>query len=84
MDIKTIFQSSVDPSKISLTVQSITKFAIFVTATFLLSKGMNPAEATTAIQQISDILISVIPAGFAVFHACEAVYGIVRKFFVVK
>lgn len=82
--LKTIFQSSLDPSKVSLTIQSLTKFVIFVIGYFAMSKGFNPEDATTNVQAISDIVISLVPAVFAVYHGCEALYGIARKFFVQK
>lgn len=82
--LKTIFQSSLDPSKISLTVQALTKCAIFIAGYFAVSKGFNPMEATTAIEQIGDIVISLIPAVLAVYHGGEAIYGLVRKMFVQK
>lgn len=84
MNIKSLFASSVDPSKISLTIQGATKTLIFIIGYFAIAKGFDPAEATTNVQLISDIVISLIPAVLAVYHGGEAIYGIVRKFFIAK
>jgi len=83
-EIKPVFQSSLDPSKVSLTIQSIAKFLIFVAGTYAIHKGFDPVTATNVITQLSDILISAIPACFAMYHAGEAVWGVVRKFFVIS
>jgi hypothetical protein len=83
-EIKSWAGSSMDSNKISLTVQAITKCAIFIVGYFAVSKGFDPMDATTQVQAISDIVISLIPAVLAVYHGGEAIYGIVRKFFVVK
>lgn len=82
--IKNLFASSLDQSKISLTVQALTKCAIFIVGYFAVSKGFDPMTATNGVQQVSDIVISLIPAILAVYHGGEAIYGIVRKFFVQK
>jgi hypothetical protein len=82
--LKTIFQSSLDPSKVSLTIQSFSKTVIFIVGFFALQKGFDPATATTQIQGITDIVISLIPAVLAVYHGGETIYGMVRKMFVVK
>lgn len=79
-----MFQSSLDTTKISLTVSSVAKVAIFVVGAYAMAKGFDPTEATNGVQQITDIILSVIPACFAVFHGGEAIWGVVRKFFVVK
>ena len=82
MEIKSIFQSSLDPSKVSLTVQGLAKFVTFIIITYATAKGFDPNEATNGVDQIKDIIISTIPACFALYHAGETVYGIVRKMFV--
>lgn len=84
MEIKSIFRSSLDPSKVSLTVQSISKMVIFFVGYIAVSKGLDPETATTQVEAITEIFVSIIPACFAVYHGLEAIYGIVRKFFVVK
>ena len=82
--IKTIFASKLDPSNVSLAISGLTKTIIFVIGYFALSKGFDPSDATTQVQAVSDIVISLIPAVLAVYHGGEAIYGIVRKFFVEK
>ena len=81
--IKTIFQSSLDPNKVSLTITSISKFVTFLVLTYAVSKGFDPNTATTGVQQVTDIILSAVPACFAIWHAGEAIYGLIRKFFVV-
>jgi len=84
MNIKSIFQSSHSPEEVSLTISSVFKVAIFLGGYLAMSKGFDPTFATTQLELIRDIVLSVVPAGFAVYHACVAVYGLVRKGFVAK
>ncbi len=83
-EIKPTFASSVDPSQISLTVSSIFKAAIFFVGYFAAAKGFDVTTATTQVEAIRDIVLTSIPAGFALFHAITAVWGLVRKVLVVK
>ena len=80
MNIKSVFASSVDPTKISLTIESVAKFVIYAITAVALAKGLDPMQATTGVEQVRDILISIVPACFAVVHGCLAVYGVIRKF----
>lgn len=82
--IKTKFASSVDPSQVSLTISSATKMVIFLVGYFAAVKGFDPATATTNVQAISDIALSLVPACFALYHGLMTIYGIIRKLFVVK
>ena len=83
-EIKPVFQSSVDPTKISLTIQGLSKTVIFVVGYFALQKGFDVATAQTQIQVVTDITIMLIPAILAVYHGGETIYGIVRKMFIKK
>ena len=82
MNIKKAFASSVDPSQVSLTVQSIFKMVIFFTGYLAVSKGLDPATAQSQVEAIQDIVLSLVPACFALYHGLQAIYGIVRKAFV--
>lgn len=82
--IKPGFQSSVDPNKISTTIQGLSKAIIFVITFIAVQKGFDPTQATNGVQQITDLLIVATPAILAVYHSGEAIYGIVRKMFVNK
>ena len=82
--IKSTVASSVDPAQVSLTVQGVTKALIFVVSYFALAKGFDPTTTTNGIEQVRDIVISLIPAILAVYHGGEAIYGLIRKMFVKK
>lgn len=82
--IKSFFASSLDPSKISLTVESLAKMAVFLFGAYAMNKGFDPTTATSQIQAIRDAVLVIVPAGFALYHACVALYGIIRKFMVTK
>lgn len=84
MNIKTLFASSLDPSKISLTVESISKVVIYMVAYYATTKGFNVATATTQVQAITDIVLQLVPMVFALYHGVQTIYGIVRKVFVAK
>jgi hypothetical protein len=85
--------SSQDPTKLSLTVESITKALIGFGATFLVAKGVDAvgvyaqiASAQTQIQAIWDIVQSIVALGvqaaplvYALWHSMNALWGIVRK-----
>lgn len=82
MNIKKIFQSSYNPEEVSLTVSSIFKVAIFFVGYIAVSKGFDVTKATTQVEAIRDITLSLVPASFTVYHGLQAIYGIVRKGFV--
>lgn len=79
MKIPAIFQSSVDPSEVSLTVTSIGKAG----ASLIVFLGMvgivDPSMAGQAWGNLVADVITAIPAGFAVYHSSVAVWGIIRK-----
>lgn len=82
--IKPAFQSSIDPNKVSMTVESFSKMVIFLVGFFAIQKGFDPNVATTQIQAMTEVVISIVPACFAVYHGLQTVYGIARKMFVSK
>ena len=77
-----MFQSSVDPTQVSLTISSIFKVVIFFAGYVAVSKGFDVTTATTQVEAIRDLVLSLVPACFALYHGLQAIYGIVRKFFV--
>ena len=84
MEIKSNFASSIDPTKVSLTVESLSKAVIFLVGYFAAAKGFDPATATTQAQALTDVTLSIVPACFALYHGLQAIYGITRKMFVDK
>lgn len=82
--IKSTFASSHNPEEVSLTVSSIFKVVIFLVATYATQKGLDATQATTNVEAIRDIVLSLVPASFALYHGCQAIYGLVRKMFVAK
>lgn len=84
MNIKSIFASSVDPSKISLTIESLSKVAIYGVTYYAVSKGFSVETATTQVQAITDLVLQLVPTVFALYHGVQAIYGLVRKVFVAK
>lgn len=80
--IKPKFGSSLDPSQVSLTVSSLTQFVIFLVGYFAVSKGFDVTTAKTQVQAISDVIVSMVPACFAVYHGFMTIYGLARKMFV--
>lgn len=79
MNIPSIFQSSVDPDQVSLTVSSLGK----AVAGFIMFAGMlgivDPLIAGQAWGGFVQNIITAIPIGFAVWHSGQAVWGIIRK-----
>lgn len=79
-----IFASSTDPSgqTLSLTVESFSKVIIGLVGWFAVSKGLDPAGATTQAQAIIDLIAQAIPVGFTLYHTLLTVWGLLRKLFV--
>lgn len=79
MNIPKIFQSSVDPDQVSLTITSVGKAG----AALIVFMGMigivDPSIAGQAWGNFVASIITAIPAGFAVYQSSQAVWGIVRK-----
>lgn len=77
--IPKMFQSSVDPTQVSLTVTSVGN-AVAGFITFLGMVGIvDPAIAGQAWGNFVASIITAIPAGYAVWHSGIAVWGIIRK-----
>lgn len=78
-NIPKIFQSSVDPTQVSLTITSIGKAG----AAFIVFLGMvgvvDPTIAGQAWGEFVAAIVTAIPAGVAVWHTGMALWGIVRK-----
>ena len=79
MNIPSIFQSSVDPDQVSLTVTSIGKAGAAIIVFMGMIGLVDPAIAGQAWGNFVASVITAIPAGFAVYHAGQAVWGIIRK-----
>jgi hypothetical protein len=79
MNIPSIFQSSVDPTQVSLTIISIGKAG----ATLIVFLGVigfvDPAIAGQDWSSFVQAMVTAVPAVFAVFYSGEAVYGLIRK-----
>ncbi len=79
MNIPLWAQSSVDENSVSLTVQSVGK-AISAAIVFASMVGVvDPTIANEAWGGFVASVITAVPAGFAVYHSAQAVWGIVRK-----
>lgn len=72
-------QSSVNPEEVSLTVQSLGKMAAGLVTFVAVLKGVDPILAQAAWGNFIAQITTAIPAGFVVWHAGNAVYGIGRK-----
>lgn len=77
--IPKIFRSSVDPSQVSLTVSSFGKAVAGLITVLGMLNVIDPMIATQAWGNFVAQVITAIPAGFAVWHAGQAVWGIMRK-----
>jgi hypothetical protein len=84
MEIKSQFQSSFDPTKVSMMWSNLAKLAVTVVAYFAVKQGMNPTDSTNIVQAWFDAIAQVIPVAFGAVHASLALYGFVRRFFVAK
>lgn len=79
MNLKSFFASSVDPTKLSLTIESFSKALIGLVGWYAVSKGMDAATATTQLQVIIDLVAQAVPLVFALWHSLMTIYGLVRK-----
>lgn len=71
--------SSVDPSQLSLTVESFGKVLIGVIVWFAASKSLDVTAAQTQLQAILDLVIQGIPLVFTLWNVCMGVWGAIRK-----
>lgn len=81
-NIKPIFSSSVNPNEVSLFVSGLAKVIIGIIGFVAVRYGFDFTTATNGAQQVFDLIVTAIPAGFAVWHTLQAVYGLTRKMFV--
>lgn len=79
MNIPKIFQSSVDPTQVSLTITSVGKAG----ASLIVFLGMiglvDPSIANQAWGNFVATIITAIPAAVAVYQSGMVVWGIMRK-----
>lgn len=78
-NIPKIFQSSVDPEQVSLTVTSIGKAGAALVVFLGMIGIVDPSIAGQAWGNFVASVITAIPAGFAVYHSGQVVWGIIRK-----
>lgn len=72
-------QSSVDPSKVSLTIESLGK-AVAGLITFLgVLNVVDPIIANQAWGNFVASIITAIPVGYSVWNAGLALWGLIRK-----
>lgn len=71
--------SSVDPTQLSLTVESFSKVVIGLLAWWGVSKGFNVLTAQNQLQVIIDIIAQSVPIAFTLWNAMLTVWGLVRK-----
>lgn len=83
-NIKPIFGSSINPTELSLTIESGSKTIIGLIGVFLAYRGINAVGVTDQLNAIVAVVVATIPAGFTVWHAMQTLYGLVRKLFVQK
>ncbi len=72
-------RSSIDPTTVSLTVASIGKAVASLIVFLGMVNIVDPAVAGAAWGQFVAAVITAIPAGFAVFHTGQVIWGIIRK-----
>lgn len=79
LKIPSFAQSSVDPNSVSLTIQAIGR----AVAGLIVFGGMigivDPAIAGQAWGQFVASIITAVPVAYSVWHAGNAVFGIIRK-----
>ena len=82
MNVKSIFQSKLDPTKVSLTIESAAKTITVIATSFAMLKGVDATPINEAIKNLSETAIVLVSSAVATYHAGQTVYGVVRKFFV--
>lgn len=76
-----IFTSSIDPTQLSLSVQSAAKVIVGIIGAYAAYRGLDQTTITTSLQQFTDIIVTLIPVAYATYHSLELAWGIVRKIF---
>lgn len=81
MNLPTWIQSSVDPTQISLSVESAGKSLVGIITLIAILKGMDPATAQGQYQTFIDQAAILVASGYTVFHTAQTLYGLLRKGF---
>lgn len=74
--------SSVDPTQLSLTVESTGKILAGLIGWAAVAKGLDPATAQTQFQLIIDMGAQGIPIAFTLWNSMLVVWGAARKLLV--
>lgn len=77
-----ILSSSIDPTQLSLTVESFSKVLIGLAGWYAVSKGMDATTAQTQLQAIIDLAVQAIPLAFTLWNTLLTIWGLVRKLYV--
>lgn len=80
--IPTLLQSSIDPTKISLTIESFGKSIAGVIALVAITKGIDPVAATQGWDMIITQTITLVTAAYTIYQSINGIYGLLRKAFV--
>ena len=74
------FSSSVDPSQVSLTVESVIKLIGLVLGGYLSYKGSGMVIDDETIKQVTDAITLVVVSAMSIWQSANLLFGIVRKF----
>jgi hypothetical protein len=77
--IPTWAQSSVDPNQVSLTITSIGKAGTALIVFLGMVGVVDPTIAGQAWGSFVASVITAVPAGFAVYHSGQVLWGVFRK-----
>lgn len=80
--LKGWMQSSVDPSKLSLTIESAGKSLAGIVALVAAVQGLDPQAATSMWMAIVGQATIAVTAIYTCFHVLQGLYGAVRKLIV--
>jgi len=78
-NIPKFLQSSIDPTKISLSIESFGKMAGSLILLYATVKGINPTAALQWWQMLMAQAVVVVSSIFAAYNAIMMFWGIVRK-----
>lgn len=81
-NIQPAFQSSIDPTKLSLSIESGSKALIAFGTYIFMIKGIDATPFANQIEAITAAAITVISGSVGVWHGMQTLYGLVRKLFV--
>lgn len=79
-NIPTYLQSSVDPTKISTSIESFGKIIAGAVAFIAVLKGVDPAIASAQWGNFIQLVATGVPAAYTTWHTAELIFGLVRKF----